>query len=268
MTLFNRFTMPAVASAIGMCLASGAAYAAPCDGLPTRAQLRQALVAADPTSTAVHGGIGLHMWGTVVNRDGIVCAVAFSGSSRRTQWPGSRVISEAKAYTANAYSLRSLAISTANLYASGQPGGSLWGLQFSNPTAVGATDGAYKGPAQNFGKKNDPMVGERIGGQIVFGGGFALYNSNGTLVGGLGVSGDTSCKDHNYGWQVRKLLELDFVPSGVNSGNDATRPDNIIYDMGLASQGGTISDSGFGHVECADGDAEIAADLPAVSKVQ
>jgi hypothetical protein len=42
----------------------------------------------------------MQMWGTVVNRDGIVCAVAFTGGSRGDQWPGSRVISAQKANTA------------------------------------------------------------------------------------------------------------------------------------------------------------------------
>ena len=45
------------------------------------------------------------MWATVVNRDGVVCAVVFSGTNRGAQWPGSRVISAQKANTANAFSL-------------------------------------------------------------------------------------------------------------------------------------------------------------------
>jgi len=57
------------------------------------------------------------MWGSVVNRDGIVCAVAFTGGDRGDQWPGSRVISAQKANTANAFSLPGLALSTANLWA-------------------------------------------------------------------------------------------------------------------------------------------------------
>ena len=65
------------------------------------------------------------MWATVVDRDGVVCAVAFSGQGRGSQWPGSRVISAQKANTANAFSLdypnpsaifpTGLALSTANL---------------------------------------------------------------------------------------------------------------------------------------------------------
>ena len=106
------------------------------------------------------------MWGTVVNRDGLVCAVAFTGDNRGQQWPGSRVISAQKANTANAFSLPGLALSTANLWAAVQPGGSLYGLQHSNPVN---TEVACKGPASNFGQWNDPMVGGRIGGVNVFG---------------------------------------------------------------------------------------------------
>ena len=41
----------------------------------------------------------------------------------------------------------------------------------------------------------------------VFGGGLALYDAAGTLVGGLGVSGDSSCADHNIAWRTRNTLE-------------------------------------------------------------
>ena len=113
------------------------------------------------------------MWGTIVDRDGEVCAVAFTGSDRGAQWPGSRVISAQKANTANAFSLPGLALSTANLYSAVQPGGSLYGLQASNPVDPAL---AYLGPANSFGTSADPMVGYRVGGVNVFGGGLALYN--------------------------------------------------------------------------------------------
>src|SRR5256886_15294007 len=60
----------------------------------------------------------------------------------------------------------------------------------------------------------DFMVGKRIGGINVFGGGLALYDADGTLVGGLGVSGDASCADHNIAWKMRYNLRLDHVPAG------------------------------------------------------
>src|SRR5437588_4299948 len=61
-----------------------------CSGLPTYAQLKTALASATDAETT---GLNMNMWGTVVNRDGVVCAVAFTGVNRGAQWPGSRVIS-------------------------------------------------------------------------------------------------------------------------------------------------------------------------------
>src|SRR3984957_2406736 len=197
----------------------GGSIAVQCAGLPSEGQLKDALTGA---REALNGGFNLDMWGTVVNRDGIVCAVAFTGTNRGSQWPGSRVISAQKANTANAFSLPGLALSTADLYAAVQPGGTLFGLQASNPVDP---EVAYHGPAANFGQPDDPMVGRRIGGVNVFGGGLALYNSKGTLVGALGVSGDTSCADHNIAWRTRHTLNFDFVPAGVSPKDD----DNINY---------------------------------------
>ena len=178
-----------------------------CKDLPNWGQLRSALIASRNQS---NGGFNLDMWGTVVNRDGVVCAVAFTGSDRGSQWPGSRVISAQKANTANAFSLPGLSLSTAQLYSAVQPGGSLYGLQQSNPVS---TDVAYGGNAQNYGQANDPMVGGRIGGVNVFGGGLALYNAQHKLIGAIGVSGDSSCADHNIAWRTRHTLNLDFGPT-------------------------------------------------------
>ena len=144
-----------------------------CKELPSHEQLRQALTAA---RAQANGGLNLDMWGTIVDRDGVVCAVAFTGADRGDQWPGSRVISAQKASTANAFSLPGLSLSTANLYTATQPGGSLFGLQESNPVA---TDVAYGGNPGRYGQRNDPMVGGRIGGVNVFGGGLGLYDASG-----------------------------------------------------------------------------------------
>ena len=84
-----------------------------------------------------------------------------------------------------------------------------------------------------YGQANDPMVGGRIGGVNVFGGGLALYNKSRVLLGALGVSGDSSCADHNIAWRTRHTLKLDYVPGGV--GADTMRPDNIVYDITPAS---------------------------------
>jgi uncharacterized protein GlcG (DUF336 family) len=226
-----------------------------CKDLPSHSALRDALIAAQGQP---NGGFGLEMWATVVNRDGVVCAVAFTGGDRGDQWPGSRVISAQKANTANAFSLPGLALSTANLYTAVQPGGSLYGLQHSNPVNP---DVAYGGSPTNYGRPNDPMVGARIGGVNVFGGGLALYNSSDTLVGAIGVSGDSSCADHNIAWRTRNTLALDYVPGGVSG--DATRPDNIVYD--ITPQPGQmpgVSATGWGHPACSAAATAIAAGLP------
>jgi uncharacterized protein GlcG (DUF336 family) len=220
-----------------------------CRNLPSWGDLRAALVAARNQS---NGGLSLDMWGTIVDRDGVVCAVAFTGNDRDDQWPGSRVISAQKANTANAFSLRGLALSTANLFTAVQPGGSLFGLQESNPVS---TPTAYGGSPDRYGRSNDPMVGERIGGVNVFGGGLALYDSSHAIVGGIGVSGDTSCADHNIAWRTRATLRLDYVPGGVSG--DPLRRDNIVFDitplgdgMPLVGQMSGVSAGGFGHASC------------------
>src|SRR5262245_17612377 len=184
------------------------------------------------------------MWATIVDRDGVVGAVAFSGNNRGDQWPGSRVISAQKANTANAFSLDGLALSTANLYTATQPGGSLFGLQESNPVDTAL---AYAGKAQRFGTAKDPMVGKRIGGVNVFGGGLALYSDK--KVGAVGVSGDSSCADHNVAWRVRKALGLGKVPAGVSPNKD----DGIIYDISAGTSKG-----GFGHPTCGGKEADVA----------
>ncbi len=220
--------------------------------LPTQDELLTALrtVVGYPDPSG-NGGLNLHMWATVVDRSGIVRAVAFSGDVRDDQWPGSRVISAQKANTANAFSLDGLALSTANLFTATQPGGTLYGLQESNPVNH---DAAYGGDADDYGTEGDYMVGKRIGGVNVFGGGLALYNSAGEIIGAVGVSGDTSCADHNIGWKLRDALGLDFVPGGVS----ATGDDNIIYDIDDSG----VSAGGFGHPECADASTTIGLGLP------
>jgi uncharacterized protein GlcG (DUF336 family) len=273
--MFNRAFKSVVAIGILSSLASAAAVASDeygagdkpssqaCAGLPNHYQLLTALQSA---RAQTNGGFNLDMWGTVVNRDGIVCEVAFTGANRGSQWPGSRVISAQKANTANAFSLPGLALSTANLYAAVQPGGTLYGLQHSNPvdTAV-----AYHGPASDFGQDDDPMVGHRIGGVNVFGGGLALYNLKGVLIGAIGVSGDTSCADHNIAWRTRHSLNLDYVPGGVSAHSGAHGDDNVNY-QGIVSVPSLAND--FSHPICkiggVDGVSAISGSLPAIQKVK
>src|SRR5215469_11100859 len=242
-----------------------------CSSLPNYFQLQTALAAATATETS---GLNNQMWGTIVDRDGVVCAVTFTGVNRGAQWPGSRVISAQKANTANAFSLDSssssggsgqasgLALSTANLYSAVQPGGSLFGLQESNPVD---TLVAYAGPSSKYGTAQDPMVGSKIGGVNVFGGGLALYGPGKKIVGGIGVSGDTSCADHNIAWRVRNNLGLDHLSGVGGVSGDTTRPDNIVFDITANPNGGTgISAGGFGHPTCLN--TSGSSTLPPVQK--
>jgi len=259
----------ALVSALAATAATNIQSANGCANLPSQAALRTALLAATSTETS---GLNNQMWGTIVDRDGIVCAVAFTGNDRSAQWPGSRVISAQKANTANAFSLdpssnsngsgqaSGLALSTANLYSAVQPGGSLYGLQASNPVD---TRVAYRGPSSQYGTSQDPMVGFKIGGVNVFGGGLALYNSRHQLIGAIGVSGDTSCADHEIAWRTRHALGLDFLSGVGGVSGDPARPDNIIYDIKPNPNGGTgFSPSGYGHPTCPN--VADPAMLPAV----
>jgi len=216
-----------------------------CRALPSHAELQAALNAA---VAAESSGLDLNMWATLVDRDGIVCAVAFSGADRGSQWPGSRDISAQKANTANAFSLNGLVLSTANLFSAVQPGGSLFGLQESNPVD---TSVAYRGPSSDYGRRNDPMVGSKMGGVNVFGGGLGLYAPGGVLIGAVGLSGDTSCADHFIAWRVRHGLGLDHLAGVPGVSGDASRPDNIVFDITPNPFGGAgVSAGGFGHPTC------------------
>jgi len=212
-----------------------------CDQLPDHAKLKATLQQINKEGKAANSGLGNESWAAVVNRDGAVCAVVFSGPDRGAQWPGSRVIAAEKAATANALSLPNFAMSTANLYAASQPGQSLYSLTTSAPPNP---DAAYRGDPNKFGQPDDPMVGKPIGGVIVFGGGLALYSSQGHILGGLGLSGDTPCADHVKAWKVRHTLKLDAIPTGPAPGGN----DNMVLDF----QNGQ-STSGFGHPTCKGG---------------
>ena len=109
----NRYTLQTILGVF--CLTATLAVAADfdrdnrreasgCSDLPDHSALKAALVTATQTEAS---GLNNQMWGTIVDRDGVVCAVAFSGVNRGAQWPGSRVISAQKANTANAFSLDS-----------------------------------------------------------------------------------------------------------------------------------------------------------------
>jgi uncharacterized protein GlcG (DUF336 family) len=197
---------------VAIALCSGTdAIAANCSDLPSASELRQAMLAAAKLPNA--GGLfqGARMWGAIVNRDGEICAYITSTTDPTQVWPGSQAIAKAKAYTANAFSLDSLALSTAMLYTFTQPGHSLWSLGQSNlwHPALTAPPGGQSGGQNQIG-----------GGLIFFGGGVPIYRGA-KIVGGLGISGDTSCTDHEIAKRTRNGL-------GLNP-PDGSLVDDIVY---------------------------------------
>lgn len=150
----------------------------------THGQFRAALVsAANKDST----GLNNNCWGVVVNRQGEVCAVAYSGPSIGSQWLLSRQIAVAKVFTANGLSLDGAPVATAALYSwvlpvvpqgnpatqTGPAQNPLFGLNGGN---VLDSEAAYKGRYDRFGSPGDPMIVERVGGTITFGDGLGLYS--------------------------------------------------------------------------------------------
>jgi uncharacterized protein GlcG (DUF336 family) len=240
-------TLAMLAVAGGLALsACGDDVTAPPTTLTAKDRLQHSLPSYEDIRAALrqivqeqNGGLGFDMWAAIVDRDGFVLDVLFSGEDRASEWPGSRAIAAQKANTANAFALDNFSLSSANLYAPTQPGGSLFGLQESNPVDP---EVAYGGNPALYGTENDPMTGKRIGGVNVFGGGLALYAADGVLLGGIGLSGDTSCTDHIIAWKLRHALNLDNVPAGVGDGGQT---DNIIYDTEEPLEG-------FEHVTCFD----------------
>lgn len=165
-----------------------------CASLPNASDLAKLLKAAPDSGEA--GGLfhGLAEWGAIVNRSGQICVIVPPSDSTGGYWPGSRSIAMAKAFTANDFSTDTLAFSTARLYTLTQPGHSLWGVaqpEAFNPACL------------------DPNADIKVcGGGISFGGGVPLYK-NGRIVGGLGISGDTPCADHEIAKRVRHYASLD-----------------------------------------------------------
>jgi uncharacterized protein GlcG (DUF336 family) len=177
---------------------AGAASGA-CRDLPSAADLKKFLQTAPGAGEA--GGLfsGKMEWASIVSRQGEICATAVATDGAASAWPGSQAIAKAKAFTANAFSTDESPLSTARMYTLTQPGHSLWGIAGANtfnPECVVTPDNAA---ATN---------GKVCGGAIPFGGGVPLYKGK-TRVGGLGVSGDTACADHEIAKRVRHLAQLD-----------------------------------------------------------
>ena len=100
---------------------------------------------------------------------------------------------------------------------------------------------------------------QRSFGQIkVFGGGLALYNGAGQLVGGLRVSSDSSCADHNVAWKTPHALRLNHVTGGIS----ATGDDNIVYPDHSNSPKNKARFNAWGHPECSPAATAFGNALP------
>jgi uncharacterized protein GlcG (DUF336 family) len=265
---FGRRAASLAFTTLSLCLATAGAQQPPAPPQPPAAQQPPTQNPACPVNhdqlvqalkQSVHasggpenGGFPVNEWAAAVDRLGNVCAVAFSGAKPTDQWLGSRAIAVEKANTVVSFSLDTFALSTANLWAQAQPGGYLYGGNQSNPPVA---QELYAGPPSQYGSNSDPLVGKHPGGVIVFGGGLALYNQDGHLVGGLGASGNTPCADHNIAWRVRQKLKLDKVPDGPTSEHN----DAIVYDVGRDGK----SKSGWGHPTCGHNAPDIAKQIGA-----
>jgi uncharacterized protein GlcG (DUF336 family) len=212
-------TQPGGAADLSRPPESGGARAT-CADLPSADDLKKWLRAA-PGVDGEAGGLfsGKMEWAAVVNRQGEICAAAVATDDAASAWPGSQAISKAKAYTANAYSTDDTPLSTARLYTLTQPGHSLWGVAEPNPFRADCVVAPRDASATN---------GKICGGSIAFGGGVPLYNGK-TRIGGLGVSGDTACADHEIAKRIRHLARLDpekgqFADDIVYSAADGPSP--------------------------------------------
>jgi len=101
------------------------------------------------------------------------------------------------------------------LYAATQPAVALWAEQFEsfNPRYNQQAAGLVRARRHHH-------VWRRV----------PLYQS-GQVIGGLGVSGDSSCADHAIAFRMRKLADLDGTPAGPNGNGSGA--DNIIYPRRL-----------------------------------
>jgi len=188
------------------------------------------------------------MWSAIVDRKGVICSVTSIGDA----WPGSRAIAIAKASSANDFSNSAFALSTAMLYGPTQPGGSLYGLNNSNPfdPTYLAQGSLAQGSIQtaSAGALIGAFAPKVPGGIITFGGGVPLYQGK-DVIGALGVSGDTSCTDHVIAYRMRAAanLKLDPVSNGLNS-------DNIVYYPGIPPQPPVVNPTQFAQPHCSASD--------------
>jgi uncharacterized protein GlcG (DUF336 family) len=177
-----------------------AAARAACHDLPSARDLQEYLRRAPAEGGEAGGMFGGKMeWAAIVNRNGEICAAAVATEDPAAAWPAGQAIAKAKAYTANAFSTDTQPLSTARLYTLTQPGHSWWGLAGLNP---------FNADCVVTPREAARTDGRLCGGAIAVGGGVPLYKAR-IRIGGLGVSGDTACTDHEIAKRVRHVAQLD-----------------------------------------------------------
>jgi uncharacterized protein GlcG (DUF336 family) len=180
--------------------ARAAAARARCRDLPSPNDLQEYLRRAPAEGGEVGGMFGGKMeWAALVNRDGEVCGVAVATEDPSSVWPAGQALAKAKAFTANAFSTDTQPLSTARLYTLAMPGHSLWGTAAPNVFNPACLESPQEAAATQ---------GKICGGTVTVGGGVPLYK-NRRRIGGLGVSGDTPCADHEIAKRVRHVAQLD-----------------------------------------------------------
>ncbi len=185
-------------------LATQAQEATPAAGAETLTEeelqgiIDAAVAAAGQTPSALRvdaqgAALPTRMHIAIVDRNGHLLAL----HSMADAWPVRIDIALAKAYTAAAVSSNENAVSSRSLGPLTQPGGPLWNVGNSNDPGTG-----------------DDTVAER--GLIEFPGGLPLYK-NGSLVGGIGVSGDGVDQDEDVaeagavGYEPPAVIRIDCV---------------------------------------------------------
>lgn len=95
------------------------------------------------------------------------------------------------------------------------------------------------------------------------GGGLAIYDSNGDVIGALGVSGDTSCADHNVAWRTRAELTQH---KGAPTTEGFVNLEKITYDA--ANSAGTIGGAmtnAFTHPLCGFSEDSVGETIGSVT---
>lgn len=228
---------------------STAAMALPCSQLPAADELKSVLVQVvnDPKG---NGGVKAPEWLTLVDNTGTVCAVVHSetnvtpDTTTTVLAPVHRMFSAQKAGTANGFSRAGIGVSTAQLFFGSQ----LDEIASGMDAGTNGTFSPYSGNPADWGTKNDPYIGKRVGTGSALPGGLALFNKDRTKVGAIGVSGDFRCTDHVIAWKVRESLKDGaYTAANVPFGLSAARNDAMMQDVDPATG---KSASGYGYYRC------------------